>query len=866
MLIGSAPIEDARAAANTIAAHFERQVAATPSNFAIVTDDVSLTYRDLDLLAGNIAARVAAENSAPDGPIAILLEKGPFAIAAMLGATKAGRIFVPLELSAPEAWLTGVVGECGAAQILTDTKWLAVATRIGQGVIVHNVQRFEKETPLRSLPVPEGAAAVIIYTSGSTGHPKGVVISQRGFLHGLELRSEALRINDNDRFALLRPMAYSAGLKDVFMVLFSGACLFPYDLPAKGLTGLFSWLSERNITGFSSTSSLFRTWLASLESDCRFATLRKISAQAEPLYGQDILRAAQHLTGDWRIVHGLSSTETGVIANRVYGPSSQIKEGILPVGSVVRATDVQIIKEDGTLARTGESGEIFVKSRFLALGYWKDPAATTAAFSTDPADPDQRMFRSGDLGRWCADGSLEHLGRTNRKTKLRGFSVDPYEIEAALLKGPFVRDAAVIVVGEGSYARLLAYVVGPPDDGAATVRGMIAARLPPHMVPSQITILDCLPITSRGKVDRKALETLALPVKSGATVPPFNQTERSILRIWRRYLDIPEIGVTDDFFEIGGTSLQGFLIFVAIAQTFGDDLPPTTMMEAPTIAKQAKLLEGRGSRRKSSKLIAFRDSGSQPPLFLIHAMFGDIAYGRELAQHLSSDRPVFGLRPFTLDGTEPIRRTMETIASDYIYEIRKVQPTGPYAIAGHSFGGRIAFAMAQQLLRSGEVVNFLGLIDTYAQPKRREMTAPRLRRHVNELREHSIKDAANYIVKRAARNFFHGIAVARLAALEYVPNISSRFIQPPSYASRRDLYRTIFRRALSRYKSQPYNGHIVVFSAKGMTHFHKTHWEPLAVGGLTVTEIPGGHVEMVRPPYSILLAQALDACFNASNQ
>jgi acetoacetyl-CoA synthetase len=232
---------------------------------------------------------------------------------------------------------------------------------------------------------------------------------------------------------------------------------------------------------------------------------------------------------------------------------------------------------------------------------------------------------------------------------------------------------------------------------------------------------------------------------------------------------------------------------------------------------------------------------------------------------LKSDRPVFGLRPFTLDGTEPIRRTLETIASDYISEIRKVQPNGPYSIAGHSFGGRIAFEMAQQLLRSGEVVNFLGLIDTYAQPKRREMTAPRLGRHVNELREHNMKDAVNYIAKRAAKNLFHGIAVARVAALDYVPSITSRFIKPPSYGARRDLYRTIFRRALNRYKSQPYSGHIVVFSANGMTTFHKTNWGPLAIGGLTVIEIPAGHVEMVRPPYSIVLAQALDTCFDAAN-
>ncbi|HMI96542.1 MAG TPA: non-ribosomal peptide synthetase [Micropepsaceae bacterium] len=863
------PVETAQRSDDTIATRFERQAAATPDNLAVVTDEASHTYRELDAMAANVAAHIVAASSLRERPIAVLMEKGPLAVVAMLGAAKAGRVFVPLELAAPEAWLTGVVAHSGAAQILTDRKWLDTARRIaGERTIVLDAEQFEDKPPFHSVPTAADSPACIIYTSGSTGRPKGVVQGHRGFLRGIELRGESLRVANGERFVHLRSMGYSAGIKDVFMVLFRGACLFPYDLRTRGLAQLSPWLNDKGITGFMSASSLFRTWLASLNDNDRFPMLRTISASSEPLYGEDILCAARHLTGDWRIAHSLSSTETGTIANLVYGPSSPVEQGIAPAGRVVRETDVRIEKENGTLARTGETGEIIVKSRFLALGYWNDPAATEAAFRTDPVDPTLRSFRSGDLGRWRGDGTLEYRGRNNRKIKLRGFSVEPYEIECALLAVPSVRDAALVVVGEGANARLVAYVVGPPDKSCGQViRAAIAARLPSHMVPSQVVILDSLPLTPRGKLDRPALAALQSVKVSGASSrPPSNAVECALVQIWKKCLNLLEIGVDDDFYELGGTSLQAFLIFARIAQTQGRDLPPTTMLAAPTIAKQAALLQDEGSPRKTSKLIAFRDSGLGSPLFVIHAAFGDIGYARELARHLKSDRPVFGVRPPTLDGTEPIARTMEAIAADYIAEIRTVQRKGPYFLAGYSIGGRIAFEMAQQLVRRGETVAFLGLIDTFekSSPKKRETVSPRASRHMKALRQRTLGEMANYIGMRAAKNLDYGLAVARLAVLEHLPRgIGLVLVKLPSYNLRPDLYRSIHRTASRRYTSQPYAGSITLFSAKGLTEFHRKYWQPLALGGLTVTEIPAGHTGMVWPPYSALLAEGFDACLES---
>jgi thioesterase domain-containing protein len=292
------------------------------------------------------------------------------------------------------------------------------------------------------------------------------------------------------------------------------------------------------------------------------------------------------------------------------------------------------------------------------------------------------------------------------------------------------------------------------------------------------------------------------------------------------------------------------------------------MLEASTIAKQAALLQDRVSLRNMSKLTAFRDHGSDSPLVFVHAMFGDVGYARELARHLKCDRPVFGLRPPALDGKEQIARTMEAIAANYVAEIRAFQRKGPYFLAGHSIGGRIAFEMAQQLLQQGESVAFLGLIDTFeiSAPKRRETAAPRAARHVRALRQRTLREMANYIGMRAAKNLDYGLALARLAALEHLPKgIGLQLIKPPSYLARPDLYRSIHQQASRRYVPRPYAGSITLFSSKGLTEFHRTYWQPLALGGLTVTEIPAGHTGMVWPPYSALLAEKFDAFLDSAS-
>ena len=859
--------------ADTIASRFRRQVAAVPNNLAVVTESGSMTYRELGTMTDSIATYLRALSSRRELPISLLMAEGPKLIAAMLGASKIGRPFVALDANFSEGWLSQVMVESGAEYIVTDLPSRQIADRIaGARIKVLDIEQLSHShaPPVVDADVRPDTPAFIVYTSGSTGRPKGVVLSHRSALHAPDVRSELLELRADDRVANLRSSGVVAGINTTLLPLLNGACLFPFDLHRRGLHGLTPWLNAQNITGISFSGSLLRTWLSSLDEDIRFPSLRFVSAGAEALYGADVVDLARHMEGDWRIVHTLGSTEAGIIAAEMFDPSSRPERGIVPVGRIVPNTEIRLERDNGTLAGPGEAGEIIVKSPYLAQGYWNDPEATARVFRTD-LDGRTRIYRSGDLGRWRSDGSLQHLGRKNRKIKLRGYSVEPYEVECALSALPEVREAIVTVIENGTDdIRLIAYVVSNGDtsvEAGRALRAAVAKSLPGHMVPAHVIVLKSLPLTARGKVDRAALPpppNLGL-ARIGSRVPS-DTYEHSLVAIWQNALKIPKIGVDDDFYEIGGTSLQAFLIFSDIARTFGRDLPPTTMLEASTIAKQAALLRDEASPRNNSKLIAFRKSGSQAPLFLVHAAFGDIAYAGELARQLKSDRPVFGLRPAKLDGTESVSRNMEAIAADYISEIRQVQRKGPYFLAGHSFGGRAAYEMAQQLTRQGEDVAFLGLIDTYAPKgrKKRETAVPRAARHVGALRKRNFREMIAYIGMHAAKNLAYGLAAARLAALENLPKpIGSRLINPPSYGLRPDLYESMHKKANQRYVPQPYCGRMAVFSAEGLAKFHQRHWQPLTLGGLTVIEIPNAnHGSIVWPPHSAKLAAAFDACLD----
>jgi thioesterase domain-containing protein/acyl carrier protein len=424
------------------------------------------------------------------------------------------------------------------------------------------------------------------------------------------------------------------------------------------------------------------------------------------------------------------------------------------------------------------------------------------------------------------------------------------------MRQPGVTDAVVLLHDgvAGQEPCLVGYVVASSNASASAIRKALAERLPSYMVPTQILVLDSFPIASSGKVDRNALppphREEARPV---VFREPSDDRERELLAIWRDVLKVPNIGVDDDFFELGGDSLQALTVFLEIEARLGCRLSPTTLVQAPTVARLTEFVRASKGIEASRSLVPLRASGTGLPLFLVSYFF-DLGAYRHLLCALKTDRPVFGLQPPPLDGKHSIPRTIESMAAAYIIEMRRLQPRGPYFLAGYSFGGRVSFELAQQLVREGERVSFLGLIDTVLgrkpiEARPRVSEAAYLGRKVRGVR--SLREL-----------LFRGLRY--LYSRNLVLDLRLRLGMSIPYEYRRTYYNWIRRPASRGYVLKPYPGHITILSSADNSQRQKEHWEPLARGGLTVLEVPVGHSEMVLPPYSKLLAEHFDACLDAA--
>ena len=439
--------------------------------------------------------------------------------------------------------------------------------------------------------------AYIVYTSGSTGRPKGVAITHRSLIWRGDVRYPLFGLGRSDRYANLRSSGGAAGVNITLLSLLCGGTLFAFDVQRHGLQTLAPWLIAQKITYVNFTASLLRTWLASLPDDLRFPALRFVGATDERLHAEDVIRLSRHLEGDWRVGYRYSSTEAGTITSQVFTSSRLPGSGIVavPVGRPVDGVEVCIKDETGALVAPGEIGEIVLRSRFLAQGYWNNPQLTAKVFQTDPFDSAIRIYRTGDLGRWRSDGTLEIAGRKGRRIRLRGYNVEPFQVECELMSQPGVTDA-IVFLHDGAADQgpcLVGYVVAPANASPSAMRKALAERLPSYMVPSHIVVLDSFPIAASGKIDRKALPAPEerTPELEGSYVAPRTPTEEVLASIWREVLNLKQVGVHDNFFELGGHSLLAMQVVARVAKILKLDLPLQRFFETATISALAAGLE-----------------------------------------------------------------------------------------------------------------------------------------------------------------------------------------------------------------------------------------------------------------------------------
>jgi amino acid adenylation domain-containing protein len=575
----------------SIGARFEQQVHRYPDRLALKTRTQALTYTEVNQTANQIAHALLAQYEHIQEPVALLFDNGaPFVIAS-LGVLKAGKIQVPLQSTFPHARLRYILEQSRAALLLTDTAHLPLAQELTTLPLINidtMVDCYPATTPELSLS-PEALVSVE-YTSGSTGQPKGIARNHRGVLHAVMHHTNISRLCMHDRLVVFRP-----GLRVALYALLNGAAFCPVNLPEVEPRDIANWLIQEQITVYRAAVSTFRSFAGSLTGTEVFPDLRLMLLFGEATYPPEVELYQKHFAASCLLVSTLGCNEFGDYAHFFLDKTTPFPGGPIPGGYPVADTEILLLDSDGHPLAGEQVGEIALRSHYGAVGYWDRPDLTQKAFLQDATNTTARIYRTGDLGRIAADGCLFHAGRKDFQVKIRGHRVEIAEVETALLELEGVQETAVVSWQKSpGITSLVAYIVpaGPHRPQVQMLRRRLADQLPDYMVPALFVMLEALPHTPTGKVDRRALPPPdgMRPELDTPYVAPQTPVEVQLAAIWADVLGLDRVGVSDRFLELGGDSLLATRVVTRVFSQFQVQLPLHVLLEAATVAEMAMVI------------------------------------------------------------------------------------------------------------------------------------------------------------------------------------------------------------------------------------------------------------------------------------
>ena len=695
-----------------------------PSHPAVRAAGRSLDYGELGYAAERIAALLRAQGARPGDLVAVALPKGWEQVAAVLGVLTAGAAYAPLDPAWPDERLRAVLADTTASVVLTDLAGQDRIAKLTDAPVTAVDGPAEPRAGVTADSPERGPQdlAYVIFTSGSTGRPKGAMLDHQGPLNTIDEINRRFHVTAEDVLFGISSLCFDLSVYDIFGAVRAGATLV---LPAPGEPDPPAWVEAvltHGVTVWNSVPAIMQLFVEEAEAGGRtFPSLRTVLLSGDwiPVGLPGRIRA---VAPNAQVISLGGATEASIwsICHPVAPEDAQRVS--IPYGRPMANQSWHILDGNGRSAPTWVSGELYIGGVGLALGYLGDEEKTRAAFTAHPVTG-ERLYRTGDLGRYLPDGSIEFLGRADHQVKIQGFRVEPGEVEHALLELPGIGQAAVVARRTDSGNQLAAFVTaadGATAPDAAGLRALLGERLPGYLMPSRLTVLDALPLTANGKLDRAALQALGQDEQAAprTLTAPGTPVESALVEIWESVLATGPIGVHDDFFELGGQSFTALRVIGQIAHRLGRRLPLGALLERRTIARLADWLAAR--EQEWSPLVRLREAGAgEQPWFFVHPAGGNVLCYRDLAEQLGE--PFLALQaPGPAGGGAPLE-TMAELAGLYVSELRKAAPHGPYRLGGWSSGAVIAAAMAELLESLGERVERLVVIDAPAPTASRDI-------------------------------------------------------------------------------------------------------------------------------------------------
>lgn len=839
---------------------FEKQVKKYGNCCAVMDKDEEWTYDQLNRRANQIANELLSQGISGNSIIGVMIKRSNEQIATLLGVLKAGCSYIPIDPGNPDERTEFILRDANAALLITDQD----SGKGVQGITVLNLKDSLIQSdcnPNRCMNIPSNElVAYLIYTSGTTGKPKGLKISHASLINHLENMMQEFPYVENERVLQNINYTFDPSTTEIFGSLLSGSTLVLSDFNRQyDVDYLANLISCKKIT----RAQVLHTVLEKLIEIPKFVEsqmLQYVFTGGEKLNKQLVQKFYQSMPSGIPLINLYGPSE-GSVACSYYRCRLDDQHPVTPIGKPFQNYHMVILDENQEFLPNGVIGELYIGGEGVSLGYVNNLSLNEHSFvdlDLSNTSKIERYYRTGDLVKRLDSGDYVFISRKDSQVKIRGFRIELDEIKQLILSYPEIQAASIQVEMTQNDKRLFAFLVKQKDSSVTTnvLKNRIANKLPYYMVPSAIVWMEELPITKHGKLDKNKLPFEANDLLSREKQKPNSLLETELTNLWRKILGVIDIGVEDDFFDLGGHSIKVIELIGYIRKKLQYEVPITAIFQYRTIRSLASYLSSNKEINTSRVIVPLKVyNSSEKPLFFIHPGGGGAICYLSLANNINIDMPIYGIQSVGYDQDIEPYTSIPRMAEHYVKEIKTIQGSGPYRIAGWSMGGTIAFEMAKLLRKEGEEVSFIGLLDAHPFDR------------INQL-----KDREESIVVWGKSLGVESEELEGKSEKEkflVVLNAAKKKGILPENAGREEVKRIINVMACNNVASDNYtfteqvDKDLVVFHCleKDPEHFHELvnprDWEERTTEQVTADIIPGHHQNIMNSPHVEVLGERI---------